>query len=696
MTDLLQLIPQKKKLLCQVPILAWEKVIKMVEEHHTVVVPAFYKRYDERFRAAKQHIENLIEKSQDEIAITKITLEMSYPGNPIIDNVEECLEIEIVHDIDLLIYLVSEFDIEITMKKLEHDNNQISLSGAMFVKKYADDIDFEILYSRHKEGTCKQMIHVDKEVFGYDFEISQHDGTDYWRCYTNAYKAMCRYFDDIPSESCDGDMRIKPFIRTMKLLDQAIDLSYDDDFIETYNAKHSATLPLDKHVYKPFLGTTSILSYKDGGLLKEIKTPEEVKIFKYLQQTELKKFIPEYNGKVNINETTFISMSDLTENYTSPTVLDVKMGQTSSKSKMEQQPFGFRCVGTVADPKKLCYTWDDLFAAVKRYLKDNKENYCRYEVLPYLVKQLKELYEIVSKTKGIQFKQVSLMLIYDALDNGNQKPTIHLVDFGKCTLDEKNENVDHYFCFGISSLIQLLEAVHDYYTTRDCVFLCRHGYRMDYSDLTWVPTAKYPHDPPLSNEGVQQAKDLAKRLKNEKIDLILTSPFYRATQTAKVISEELGIKYAIEPAFGEFLSINNRSAVPDLDPTLHEDVALDRSFTPSHIELSLETWQSMQERVHNSLQAISKNYHRVAIVSHRSTFQALLSVIVGKKFKYPLEFASITTLVPTKKGTGFVIDRINMFSHLSVFTESPYYNPNYAAKNYTDMIINENGDVMDS
>ena len=145
------------------------------------------------------------------------------------------------------------------------------------------------------------------------------------------------------------------------------------------------------------------------------------------------------------------------------------------------------------------------------------------------------------------------------------------------------------------------------------------------------------------------------------------------------------------------MSIRNRKAVPDLDPTsFNEDPQMDRSFTPSSIELSLETWHSMQDRVHSALNTLTKTYRRIAIVSHRSTFQALLSVIVGKQFKYPLEFASITSLVPSKRQTGFVIDRINMFSHLTVFTESPYYNPNYAAKNYTDMIINENGDVMDS
>ncbi|EMS13842.1 phosphoglycerate mutase [Entamoeba histolytica HM-3:IMSS] len=693
MSELLDLIPQKKKLLCQVPIMNWDKVMELVKQYHTVVLPAFYKRFDNQFQSAKDYIDQSNSQEEEAKNVTTIKMEMIYPGNPVIDNVEECLSIELIHDIDLLNWLVSDIDAEITITKVENINNVITISGSIIAKKYGTDIDFTIHYSRMKEGECKQQIILNDQVYGYVFPIKKNDGSEYWTYFGTAYKNMCKDFDSIPLESSDGDMRIIPFVRTMKLVSDAIDLSFDDDFIERFNAKHNSTLPLDKHIYKGFSG--NIITCKDG-LLKPLQNPTEPKVLKFLQGTELKKFLPEYHGKVEINDTVFISMGDLTEGYTNPKVLDIKLGQTCTISKMEQQPFGFKVVGSISDPKNACFSWDDLYSTVKKYLKDNKENFCRYEVLPSLIKQLNELLTIANTFTGVQFKQVSLMLIYDAIDNASQKPTIHLLDFQKSVIDEK-AGIDHYFCFGISSLIKLLQSVHDYYTSRHCVFLCRHGFRLDYTDLTWVPNAKYPHDPPLSSEGIQQAKDLAKRLKHENLDIIVSSPFYRATQTAKFIAEELGIKYVVEPAFGEFLSINNRKAVPDLDPTpLEEDNAMDRSFTPLGGVLSLETWDSMQERVHTSLNAITKKYHRVAIVSHRSTFQALLSVIVGHKFKYPLDFASVTSMVPAKGSTGWVIDRINMFSHLTVFTESPYYNPNYAAKNYNDMIIDDNGAVHDS
>ncbi len=46
-------------------------------------------------------------------------------------------------------------------------------------------------------------------------------------------------------------------------------------------------------------------------------------------------------------------------------------------------------------------------------------------------------------------------------------------------------------------------------------------------------------DVPLSQKGKEQAKTLAKRLKNIPIDVIYTSPFIRAKETAEIIAKEL-------------------------------------------------------------------------------------------------------------------------------------------------------------
>ncbi|KAL7720790.1 Phosphoglycerate mutase [Entamoeba marina] len=677
MTELVELIPQKKKILCQVPIINWERVVELVEEYKTVVIPAFYKRYDPAFQYAKDWIDESNSQDEETKDLTSLKMVMIYPGNPTIDDIEECLTVEVIHDLDLMNWLFSEIDSKILVQTVELSNNVLCVKGEILARKYGKEVPFSIEYCRKKEGMCQQMIYLNDEAFGHEWEMKKEDGSEYWDCYGNAFNLMYTDFENIDNDSLDGDFRLDSYHRSMYLLKDAVMLC-GDEYLERFNAKHKSTLPLDKHIYKPF--NENIVSYKDV-LLKPLRDKNELKVLKYLKQTELSKFLPELHGKVEINDTTFISMSDLTKNYVNPKVLDIRIGQTCTISKMEQQPFGLRIVDSISEPKKDVYTWNELYTGIKKYLKDNKESFSRYEVLPSFVKLLHELLSIVGSTKKVAFKQMSLILVYDAIDDASQKPTIHLLDFKKTEIDEKYD-VDHYFCFALNSLIKLMHSLHEHFTSRHCVFLCRHGFRLDYTDLDWVPNAKYPHDPPLSDEGVQQAKDLAKRLKHEKIDLIVSSPFYRATMTAKYIAEELGVQYVVEPAFGEFLSINNRKAVPDLDPSPREsDPAMNKNFDPLGKTLSLETWESMQE---------------LAIVSHRSTFQALLSVIVGSKFKYPLDFASITCVVPSKSTSGWVMDRLNMFSHVSVFTESPLYNPNYARKSYKDMVVDEKGGVHDS
>ena len=76
MSELLELIPQKRKLLCQVPIVQFDKVLELIKEHHTVVIPAFYKRYDEQFQCAKDEIETSDGTTEETSCIKTIKIDM--------------------------------------------------------------------------------------------------------------------------------------------------------------------------------------------------------------------------------------------------------------------------------------------------------------------------------------------------------------------------------------------------------------------------------------------------------------------------------------------------------------------------------------------------------------------------------------------------------------------------------------------
>ena len=79
------------------------------------------------------------------------------------------------------------------------------------------------------------------------------------------------------------------------------------------------------------------------------------------------------------------------------------------------------------------------------------------------------------------------------------------------------------------------------------IYVVRHGERYDCVHPEWKATAKRPHDPHLSADGIKQARTtgqfIAHRTRKERSEAemadigIYTSPFLRCAQTAKAISQ---------------------------------------------------------------------------------------------------------------------------------------------------------------
>uniref|UniRef100_A0AC34GMS2 Phosphoglycerate mutase n=1 Tax=Panagrolaimus sp. ES5 TaxID=591445 RepID=A0AC34GMS2_9BILA len=93
------------------------------------------------------------------------------------------------------------------------------------------------------------------------------------------------------------------------------------------------------------------------------------------------------------------------------------------------------------------------------------------------------------------------------------------------------------------------------------LWVIRHGERIDKVDPEWIKTAPRGawDDPPMTEKGMQQAREAGKRLKDEKIDYIFSSPFIRCLKTASLVVGELKQntehKLFVEPGFVEDLSI---------------------------------------------------------------------------------------------------------------------------------------------
>lgn len=101
---------------------------------------------------------------------------------------------------------------------------------------------------------------------------------------------------------------------------------------------------------------------------------------------------------------------------------------------------------------------------------------------------------------------------------------------------------------------------------RQTLWLARHGNRFDFVNPQWFNNATRRYDPPLSEDGFMQAKQLGHRLKNESITEIFASPFLRAIQTANEVAEILDLPIKLEAGLSEWHNRDWMSEVPQTHP----------------------------------------------------------------------------------------------------------------------------------
>ncbi|HLG97593.1 MAG TPA: histidine phosphatase family protein [Bryobacteraceae bacterium] len=147
----------------------------------------------------------------------------------------------------------------------------------------------------------------------------------------------------------------------------------------------------------------------------------------------------------------------------------------------------------------------------------------------------------------------------------------------------------------------------------------------------------------LNEAGVRQARDLANALRRCSVEAIYSSPLERAQETARAISEALGLRVAVCPAFNEFdfgswsgLSLAQLDNIPEW----HTFNRL-RSLTPAPGgELMLEA----QARVIRALEQLRVRHpsQLFIAVSHADVIRAALAHYLG----IPLDLAHRLDIAP--------------------------------------------------
>jgi len=128
----------------------------------------------------------------------------------------------------------------------------------------------------------------------------------------------------------------------------------------------------------------------------------------------------------------------------------------------------------------------------------------------------------------------------------------------------------------------------------------------------------------LSENGITQAKNLAKRLGKEKFDEIYSSNLNRAKETAKFVSERIGLKPIVEESLNEFES--------------------------NLLKINENDWDDESRAHHNNLKNFLSRFtnradeeKRVLIIAHGITNRLILAIMLELELKNLIRFRLLET-----------------------------------------------------
>ncbi|MDZ7957128.1 MAG: histidine phosphatase family protein [Aulosira sp. DedQUE10] len=181
------------------------------------------------------------------------------------------------------------------------------------------------------------------------------------------------------------------------------------------------------------------------------------------------------------------------------------------------------------------------------------------------------------------------------------------------------------------------------------IWIARHANRLDFVNPDWFLTAERRYDPPLSEDGFIQAKQLANRLKKEKICHVFASPFLRTVQTANAVAQELDLPIKLETGLSEWLNPAWMTEEPERlsTPALAELFPrIDLSYTSRIAAKYPETKQQVRARSGQTARCLAVEYYpqNILLVAHGASVLGAAMGLVGEIAQIEVK-ASLCSLV---------------------------------------------------
>lgn len=201
------------------------------------------------------------------------------------------------------------------------------------------------------------------------------------------------------------------------------------------------------------------------------------------------------------------------------------------------------------------------------------------------------------------------------------------------------------------------------------VWIARHANRLDFVNPDWFLSAKRPYDPPLSPDGEEQAKALAKRLAGVSIAHVFASPFLRTVQTAHAVAEVLDLPVKVESGLSEWLNPEWMPAMPEklsLEALAELFPRIDTSYTSRVLAQYPETGDGALERASLTARRLAGEFPEdMLLVGHGASVMGATMGLAGSAGKPELKVALCSLFKLVRRDGEWVMELNGDTSHLS-------------------------------
>lgn len=155
-------------------------------------------------------------------------------------------------------------------------------------------------------------------------------------------------------------------------------------------------------------------------------------------------------------------------------------------------------------------------------------------------------------------------------------------------------------------------------------YLIRHG-KADYSYGDKHGFIGQGHDfAPLKQDRIKEVIETSKDLRLKKAEIIISSPYTRALQTASIISKETGLEIIVEPDIREWqpdLTYQYKDSIEMKE--YYRDYIENKGKYPNNEIRKWETKEHLKNRVMSVINKYKDKYDTVIVVAHKMAFQAI-------------------------------------------------------------------------